>query len=224
MRLIFVRHAESTANSEGRLQGHEDFSLSDLGQLQSERLFKHFHRQTLKPSHIYSSPLKRAAETAQIVSRSWRLDISYSDDLKEHDIGVFSGLMWDEAVENYPEMASAFEESRDWGVVAGAESVVDQRIRAEKVVHGLINNHNNDDLVIVFTHGGFLIHMISVVMGTERLWSVELKNTALFDFTLDCERWNSRDASFQNDTLWRVNRFADTSHLGEDESTEYQYS
>ena len=94
MRLVFVRHAESVGNAEHRLQGHADFPLSDLGRTQAERLFIQFKSERFEPTHVYSSPLKRVAETAQIVSREWPVEVSYSDDLKEHNIGVFSGLTW----------------------------------------------------------------------------------------------------------------------------------
>lgn len=221
MRLIFVRHAESEANAEGRLQGHVDFPLSARGRLQAESLFVHFHKKGPEPTHVYSSPLKRTAETAQIVSRRWPLKIKYSDDLKEFDIGVFSGLTWEEIFKSYPEMSSAFEKSRDWGVVEGAESFADQRARAESALCGLIKAHGIDDVVIVFTHGGFLLHLLSMLLGTEHFWSTPLMNTALFDFSLEQDKWDRRtvhypplgDSSFNNNTLWRINRFGDVSHL-----------
>ena len=214
MRLIFVRHAESEANAQGRMQGHADFPLSDRGRSQAESLFRRFTSEGLEPTHAYSSPLKRTAETAQIVSRGWPLEISYSDDLKEHDIGVFSGLTRDEASAAHPEMLRAYEESMDWAVVDGAESLADQRARAERVVQGLVGGHRPEDRVVVFTHGGILLNLLSVVMGTDRLWSTPLENTTMFDFTLDVERWNRRDSSLHNRDLWWINRFGDASHVG----------
>jgi broad specificity phosphatase PhoE len=67
MRLIFVRHAETTANAEGRFQGHADFSLSARGQAQAQLLKSRFLVEGLTPTHLYSSPLKRCAETAEII-------------------------------------------------------------------------------------------------------------------------------------------------------------
>ena len=216
MRLVFVRHAESEGNAEGRLQGHADFPLSDDGRAQAATLFDRFKREGLRPTHVYSSPLKRTAETAQIVSREWPVEISYSDDLKEHDIGVFSGLTWSEATAAHPEMARALDESRDWAVVEGAESFADQRSRAERVVSGLVGAHGNDDVVVVFTHGGILLQLLSVVLGTDRAWSTPLQNTTLFDFTLENSLWDRRDSSLHNRDLWSINRFGDASHLDSD--------
>lgn len=213
MRLVFVRHAESEGNAEGRLQGHADFPLSDEGRAQARTLFDRFKREGLQPTHVYSSPLKRTAETAQIVSREWLAETSYSDELKEYDIGVFSGLTWKEATAAYPEMARALDNSMDWGVVEGGEPFADQRSRAETVVNRLVNEHANDDLVVVFTHGGILLQLLSVVLGTDRAWSTPLQNTTLFDFTLENSLWNRRDMSLHNRELWSINRFGDASHL-----------
>ena len=75
MRLIFVRHAESVANAEGRMQGHADFPLSDRGRQQAEHLHAGLLNDNLSPTRIFSSPLSRTAETAKIASRSSRLQI-----------------------------------------------------------------------------------------------------------------------------------------------------
>ena len=198
MRLVLVRHAESVGNAEERLQGHADYPLTDLGRAQAARLFDRFKAERFEPSHVYSSPLKRVAETAQIVSRGWPVEISYSDDLKEQDVGVFSGLTWEEAETAYPDMARMLIESGDWGAVEGAESLVDIRLRAEGAVGGLIDGRGADDIVVAFAHGGIILRMLSVLMGTERVWRPPLQNTTLFDFTLDSSRWRLSDFGLNN--------------------------
>ena len=54
------------------------------------------------PTHVYSSPLLRTADTARIAARSWDAPIVYHDDLKETDVGVFTGLTLDEAASALP--------------------------------------------------------------------------------------------------------------------------
>ena len=125
MRLIFVRHGLSTGNAEGRLQGHAEFDLSEEGRLQAQKLHDRFQSEGFAPTHIYSSPQRRAADTAKIASRSWPLDIGYWDDLKEHDIGIFSGQTWKEVTEKHPDAAKVFHETRDWNFIEGAETFQD---------------------------------------------------------------------------------------------------
>ncbi len=85
MRLVIVRHAQSTANAEGRWQGRSEFGLSPEGREQARRLSDRFQREGLQPTHIYSSPQKRTAETANVVARAWSVPIEFWDDLKEID-------------------------------------------------------------------------------------------------------------------------------------------
>ena len=52
-----------------------------------------------------------------------------------------------------------------------------------------------------------------MLIGTERLWTTPLGNTALYDFTLDQQQWSNKDSSMFNRALWQVNRFGDVAHL-----------
>ncbi|MCH8063227.1 MAG: histidine phosphatase family protein, partial [Chloroflexi bacterium] len=172
-----------------------------------------FKDEDFQPTHVYSSPQKRTAETAQIVSASWPLAISYWDDLKEQDMGVFSGLTWPEIYSRYPDIAEEVERSRNWDLVEGAETLAQRRSRGSRVVEGLLNRHGNDDQVLVFTHGGILAFMIANLLGTGRTWGLGAQNTGIFDFSLDLERWSNDGDLLHNSALWRISRFNDASHL-----------
>jgi broad specificity phosphatase PhoE len=67
LKLLFIRHAQSTGNVEKRMQGHGEFELSPIGKQQAEKLAKHLLAESWKPSHVYSSPLRRAAQTTEIL-------------------------------------------------------------------------------------------------------------------------------------------------------------
>ena len=213
MRLIFVRHAESEANAESRWQGQWDNGLSDAGRDQAQRLYERFRDEGLQPTHVYSSPLGRAAETARIVARDWSLEIDYLDDLKETDIGVFEGLTWDEVNERYPNASTEVVEAGRWELVEGAETLKERRVRARRLIDTVIGRHDNGAVVVLVSHGGILQHTLSALMGTDRTWGVDVQNTALFDLTLDTERWSLDGDTLINPRLWRVNRFNDATHL-----------
>ena len=74
MRLVFVRHGETYANAEERLQGRDDTELSPAGRAQAEKLSLRFEDEGFNPTHVYSSPLRRAAHTAEILTRRWPLE------------------------------------------------------------------------------------------------------------------------------------------------------
>ena len=213
MRLTFVRHGESTGNAERRLQGHADFELNDVGRAQARALHDRFKREDFQPTHLYSSPLKRTAETAEIVSASWPLAISYWNDLGEQDVGVFSGLTWPEISSRYPDVAEEFEKSRNWDLVEGAETLAQRRSRGGRVVESLLGRHGNDDQLVVFTHGGILQFMIAKLLGTGRTWGVGAQNTGIFEFSFEPESWSKDGDTLNDPVFWRITRFNDASHL-----------
>ena len=179
MRLILIRHAESRGNLEGRLQGRSDFELSNLGRQQAERLFERFAAEKLSPTQVYSSPLSRAMETAVIVSRNWSPAIHLWPELVEYDVGVFEGLTWLDIIRSHPAIARDFEQSKDWDVVDKVELVKQRHERGHRVIESIIAGHLNDDLVVCFTHGGILQHIISALLGTDRTWGIPVLNTAV---------------------------------------------
>ena len=213
MKLVLVRHGESEANAEGRLQGRAEFELSEEGRSQSQKLRDRFQKEDLQPTHVYSSPQQRAAETARIVASSWSVPLVYWDDLKEYDVGIFTGLTWDEIGKKYPEVVQEFQKSRDWDIVEGAETLRSRRDRARRAMEAVTERHTNDDSVLIFTHGGILQYMVAALMGTERTWGISVRNTAVFEFTLDMERWSLDGDGLQNPSLWRIVSFNDASHL-----------
>ena len=213
MRLLFVRHAESEGNSEGRLQGHSDFRLSEKGRRQAAALRDRLGRERFAPTHVYSSPLLRSAETARIVAADWEPDVVPWDDLKETGIGIFSGLTWAEIESAHPEIARRILAGGDWDVVEGAESFGRRRARARRVVDSVIERHGDEDVVVLFTHGGILQHMVAALLDTERVWGTSVENTALFEFVFDRGRWAQDDWGRHSPRMWRIARFNDASHL-----------
>ena len=213
MRLLFVRHAESTGNTDGRWQGHADYPLSDEGRAQADRLGRRLRAEGLAPTHVYTSPLRRAAQTSEILTRSWPVDAVPWDDLKENDIGAASGLTREEAVRSLPEVDFDREASRQFAGVRGAESLRARRDRGRRVVDTLLDRHANGVVVVLVSHGGILQHVISALLGANRTWGYAVRNTALFDFDVDVDRWRLADETLVNTNVCRINRFNDASHL-----------
>ena len=89
MKLTICRHGQTDWNAEGRLQGHQDIPLNSLGIEQAEIL-----RNELADKHfdlIFSSPLSRAYQTAQIINSRHNLDIVCDDRIKELYLGKLEG-------------------------------------------------------------------------------------------------------------------------------------
>lgn len=217
MRLVIVRHGQSTANAENRWQGQLDFDLSLEGKKQAESLGARFVSEGFNPKFVYSSPLKRAFHTAEISLPDKRVFVI--DDLKESGIGVFEGLTMEEVREKYAEIAADFEQSRNFNVVPEAESRYELRKRAQTVVDFLVKGHSVGDDVVVFTHSGLMMFLVAVIMGTDRVWSLRIPNTSLFDFRLDNHAWNTHTSiqgtsgGVAQNGKFEIRGFADASHL-----------
>ena len=218
MRVVIVRHGQSVANAEGRWQGQLDFELSAEGRRQAELLRGRFTEEKFDPQFVYASPLIRAMGTAEIAMPAKR--IITIDDLKEGGAGVFEGRTMDEIRKEYPEVALEFERTRSFNSVPNAESRFDFRKRAQTVVDFFVRGHNKDDEIVAFTHSGLMMFIIAVIMGTNRVWTLRIPNTSVFDFRIDPNTWNianslsgSQGVSAQNTGGFEVRRFADSSHL-----------
>lgn len=213
MRCILVRHAESTANREARLQGRADYPLSEAGYRQAEALHARFLAQGPAPTHLYASPLARAFETARVAARSWALPIAPWEDLQEYDVGIFATLTWDEIRRRFPDEAAQFELTRDWDRVPRAEPAAARAARGLRVVETLIEGHVDGDTVVLFTHGGILQHILAALLGTRRTWSFAAGNTAIFNLELDRAAWRREHAAGAGLSSFKLLAFNDTSHL-----------
>ena len=90
-KLILVRHGKTLENKLGIIQGWLDTSLSSEGIKQAEYLNSVFQKE--KINHIYSSPLKRARQTIEIITNyKNKAFINYDDRLKEINMGLYEGL------------------------------------------------------------------------------------------------------------------------------------
>lgn len=100
MRLIIIRHGESEWNRIGRYQGQYDAPLSELGLQQANALAERLRTEPLDA--IFTSPLQRAARTAQAVAR-YHTSVPFTAQpaLLEIDHGDWQGLMTDEVQERY---------------------------------------------------------------------------------------------------------------------------
>ena len=215
MELRIVRHAESAGNAAGRWQGRDDTQLTDKGRDQAAKLGRTFRAEGYRPSHIYSSPLTRTLDTAKIASARIGLEDSIElwDDLMETDVGIFSGLNWKDIEERYPEVAAEFAETRNMDIVAGAETLAERKARAKRVVDRALADHVNEDQILLVSHGGFMQSIFAQLVGSNRLWGLSVKNTGVFDFSIDLEKWDLGGHALGNVNASRINRFNDVRHL-----------
>lgn len=127
--------------------------------------------------------------------------------LQEIENGVLSGLTWAEVQDRYPDLSQQLMTQAEWVPIPGGEPLADRRDRARQVITQIVTQHGNGDRVWIMSHAGFLTHLMSEVLGSDRTWGIAIPNTAQFECWLDVERWGRSDVNRWNDTLWQIRRF-----------------
>jgi broad specificity phosphatase PhoE len=112
-RLILIRHGETEWNVEGRYQGQADPPLNDKGRQQARSLANNLSGAGLEL--LISSPLKRAAQTAQILAEILELPVIFEDRLMEIHQGDWQTRLRSEIEGLYPELFRRWE-SEPWQV------------------------------------------------------------------------------------------------------------
>jgi broad specificity phosphatase PhoE len=145
-----VRHGQSEWNSQGLWQGQADPPLSEAGKQEAELAASRLQSFS---GRVFASPLLRAKQTAEIVAAQIGLEmVKIEPDLREIDVGDFSGLTNDEITERFPEAWEALVAGRLDAFPSG-ESRENLRLRVLRAVEGLASRHPDEELLVV-THGG----------------------------------------------------------------------
>ena len=153
-RIIAIRHGETTWNVDGRLQGHLDIPLNDIGLWQAEQAAQALVDVDI--TAIYSSDLQRAYVTAQAVAKATGKPLQSDAGLRERSFGEFQGKTFQDIEAAYPEAAQKWRK-RDPSFVLGStgESLLTLRDRIASTVDKIASQHEGEQIVIV-AHGGVL--------------------------------------------------------------------
>lgn len=141
--IYYIRHGETDYNIEFKLQGHLDIPLNENGIRQAERARDEL--QDLKIDIIYSSPLSRARQTAEIINEKHGSKLVFDDRIKE----VFGGPLQGECMKKWSK------EKLDRVHVNpesfGAESIAHLCMRVEEFFKEIENSDKN---ILIVSHGG----------------------------------------------------------------------
>ena len=153
MRLLLIRHAESTGNRQRRLQGRADFPLTERGRRQAQELAAALSTQAIRAVH--SSPIKRALHTAEAIAGHLGLKVEIETALQEYDFGELSGLTWPEIRERRPQLIEQLlSDSADFPRYPAEEGREAFRERVCGALWGIAERHTGKEAVAVVTHAG----------------------------------------------------------------------
>ncbi|WP_295158840.1 histidine phosphatase family protein [uncultured Brachyspira sp.] len=159
MKILFIRHGQTQLNAEGRWLGSTDAPLSEAGKealINKKNIIDKY-----KPvQKLYSSPMKRCMETADIYFEL--MDKEVIENLKERGFGDFEGKNHEELKNNhyYKEFFKS-----DWkSNVPNGEDSENFFKRTKNAYLYIIEDmkKNNLDYTAIVTHGGVIMSIFSI--------------------------------------------------------------
>jgi broad specificity phosphatase PhoE len=171
MILYVVRHGETEDNITNILQGHLPGKLTKEGIRQAEKIAKRLRHE--KFDAIYSSDLKRAVDTAEIITQHHDTPTHYIKNLRERYLGSYQGKKTNEV---------------DWKNIP--EEIEKNEDMIERVKNTIIGMHKKhpDSKILFITHGGFsrFINAIMKEIPLEKLYDAKKpKNTSLYIYEIN---------------------------------------
>jgi len=183
-----------------------DFPLSEEGRRQADLAGRGLACEPFEG--LYSSPLSRAFETAEIIRERTRFagDVVTVLGLSERDGGILEGHTWAEQEQRNPELAQKFlaipEEER-WALV-GAETEEEVISRFEEALTSIRARHQDGTRIVVVSHGGVMRAFLRELFGATVLPGAQRAANA----SITRLQWD--------ETGPRLLEVASTAHLDED--------
>lgn len=173
MRLYMIRHGETQWNVSRRFQGRSDIPLNDegrrLARITAEALAE------VPFARIYTSPLKRARKTAELIKGERDIPVILDERIIEIGFGVYEGLCCGK--DNYnipdPEFMNFFDKPEAYKPPEGAESIEELKVRTADFLREIVHNKDmENDTILVSTHGAALRGLLSSInnIGIEDFW------------------------------------------------------
>jgi broad specificity phosphatase PhoE len=170
--MYLVRHGATEANLRRPylLQGQRiDLPLSETGHLQAQAARTALADRPIEL--IFSSPLRRATETAQIIAAPHRAPVRTVAELIECDVGRWEGLSWEAIRQQDATHWQAFQSDPGATPYAGGESFAQVQSRVVAATERLLRDHTQGDLLIV-THNivarVYVAHLLGIAVSQAR--------------------------------------------------------
>lgn len=158
VKVLFVRHGESQANLDRVFANRANIpgDLTPAGIAQAHALAHSLASERV--SHVYTSPLARARQTAHIVADAFGVSATVTDELREYDVGDLEGeaytgehaWRW----ERYKQVERAWRAGQHEARHPGGESLSDLHRRFLPFMDRLAKRHDASDVLVAVRHGG----------------------------------------------------------------------
>ncbi|MDP2872355.1 MAG: histidine phosphatase family protein [Bacillota bacterium] len=160
--IYLLRHGQTAHNASGRLMGHRDIGLDEVGLLQAETAARLVTSRDIRA--VYCSDLQRARHTAERAAARLGLDVTPRPALREVDVGRWEGLTDAEIRSTDPEAYAAVGADPYGARRPGGESYAEMADRVWRELKSIAAAHAGEEVLAV-SHGGPMRAVICRVLG-----------------------------------------------------------
>ena len=184
--LYFVRHGQTEWNAIRRMQGQWNSNLSEAGKGHAE--VNGLLLSNLNIDALYVSPLDRTRQTAEIINQHLDLEPVFDDRIMEWHCGDWSGEMYAEIPNKWPNEWKELEADRFNYRPPNGENYVDMFDRSKPFVHELLESDHEH--IAIVSHGMIGKVMFSYLMGYEpnHILNIHQHNDMVFRVQVDGEQ------------------------------------
>jgi broad specificity phosphatase PhoE len=169
--LILARHGETVWNVEKIYRGRTDVNLDEVGIKQAELLGEYLSNWEVEA--IYSSPLRRAIYTANIIARYQKIAVQVTHGLIDFDYGEWQSLPEQEVKRLYPTLHNEWHNNPHKVKMPGGESLEDVKRRAVEVVNDILSKYQGS--VVLVSHRVVNKVLICSLLGLDNsyFWNIK---------------------------------------------------
>ena len=192
MRLYITRHGESVDDIEDCYGGIADFELTDHGRQQGKAVAESLRAASIQ--HIYTSPLRRARETAEIIATTLQVPApTVIDDLQERNTyGVLSGVNKDRAKQIFSAVLAKLSEPPGYSpeTVVGGEEFEAFVARVRRAIDAVVRDaqERGFEAIAVVTHGKFSHALYNQVWHLTEPVNLKLSSVNAIDYAAERAR------------------------------------
>ncbi len=165
MKFYFVRHGESEANLLREFSNSGvKHPLTAKGLTQAQELAQTL--QGIPFASIYSSPVLRAQQTAQIVSEQVGVPVEVTEALREWNVGIYEGTTGPAGWKLHREVQEDwFFHNKPESKMPGGENLIEIKNRFVPFIETLIEqNQDSDRNILCVAHGGLYTAMLPLIL------------------------------------------------------------
>jgi phosphoserine phosphatase len=185
--LVLVRHGETAWNVGEIFRGRADIELNEMGRRQASLVAAHLSE--LSVDAVFSSPLKRAMDTAEAIAAPHASGVTVAHGLNDLAFGEWEGKSVDLVRRSYPEQFEMWESHPERVTLPGGESLKDVRERALGVVDAALALRMRGVVLVSHRVVNKLIILALLGLGESCFWNVTVDPCSVTIFRHDGGRF-----------------------------------